>query len=262
VLVVTARDPADRLWDDEELARAYADLRTDLAPAARAVWADVFRATVPDRGLRRLLDVGCGTGRFTALLAEAFAAPALGVDASAAMLRERARPPGAPVTILAADATALPLAPAAIDLALMSMVYHFLRPPEPAVAELHRVIRPGGWVLVRTPTREMLDRVEFLRFFPDARAIDEVRMPPRARITRTFVAAGFAAYSWRVVEAEFASTPGEALDRVRRRAFSSLRMIPDDAFAAGLAKYEAHCLAAPPTPPSESLELFAFRREP
>jgi SAM-dependent methyltransferase len=254
--------PDPPLWDDAELARAYADLRTELSPAARAVWADAFRAAVSDTAVHRLLDVGCGTGRFTAMLAEIFEARAIGVDASAAMLHERAQPAGAPVAIVAADATALPLAPGTIDVALLSMVYHFLTPPEPAVAELHRVIRPDGWVLVRTPTRELLDRVEMLRFFPDARAIDDVRMPPRARITRTFVGAGFVAHAWRIVEQELASSPDDVLERVRRRAFSSLRMISDDAFAAGLARYEAHCRAAPPTPRTESLELFVFRRAP
>jgi SAM-dependent methyltransferase len=105
--------------------------------------------------------------------------------------------------------------------------------PGPAVTEFHRVVRPGGWVLVRTPTRELLDRVEFLTFCPEARAVDDGRMPPRGSITETFVQAGFVAHAWRIVEQEFAATPLEALERVHRRAFSSLRLISDEAFAAG-----------------------------
>jgi hypothetical protein len=115
-------------------------------------------------------------------------------------------------------------------------------------------------VLLRTPTRELLDRVEFLAFFPEARAIDDARMPPRAQIYDTFVRAGFAAHTWRIVEQEFATTPLEALERVRRRAFSTLRLIPDEAFAAGVARYEAHCRSAPSTPQAEALEFFVFRR--
>lgn len=200
------------LWGSTELARAYADVRTDLSPAARAVWAEAFRSAILATPLRRLLDVGCGTGRFTAFLSEVFGAPALGIDASPAMLRERAQPPGAPLLFLAGDVVALPLRSGTIDVALLSMIYHLLAPAAPAVAELHRVIVPGGSVLLRTPTRELLDRVDFLAFFPEARAVDEARMPSRAALRETFAGAGFAAHDWRIVEQEFATTPLEALE--------------------------------------------------
>ena len=42
---------------------------------------------------------------------------------------------------------------------------------------------------------------------------------------------------------------------------STLRLISDEAFASGLARYEAHCLATPPAPRSEWLELFVFQRD-
>jgi ubiquinone/menaquinone biosynthesis C-methylase UbiE len=248
------------IWASADLAKAYADVRTDLSPAARAVWAEVFRAAVSSTPVRRLLDVGCGTGRFTAFLSEVFGAAAVGIDGSVAMLQERVLVPGAPLSFLGAEAAALPFRAGAIDLALLSMVYHLLVPPTAAVTELSRVIRPGGWVFLRTPTRELLDRVEFLAFFPEALAIDEARMPPRARITDTFTRAGFTAHTWKIVEQEFAGSPLEALERVRRRAFSTLRLISDEAFREGLARYEAHCLSAPPAPRTESLEFFAFRR--
>jgi ubiquinone/menaquinone biosynthesis C-methylase UbiE len=256
------------LWENRDLARAYAEVRSDLSPAARATWTDALRAAIPATRFERLLDLGCGTGRFTAFLAGVFGARTLGIDGSPAMLTARARGAGETsargpaLAFAAADAAALPLRRATIDLALLSMVYHLLEPAEPALAELHRVIRPGGWVVVRTPTRELLDRVEFLAFFPQARAIDDARIPPRAELRVAFQRAGFAPHAWKVVEQEFAATPLEALERVRRRAFSTLRLISDEAFEAGLARYEAHCLATPPTPRSEFLELYVFQRAP
>src|SRR6185436_12064026 len=96
------------LWASTDLARAYADVRTDLSPAARAVWADAFRAAVPSTPLRRLLDVGCGTGRFTAFLADVFGAAVVGVDASVAMLEARSPAPGASLAFLGAEVAALP----------------------------------------------------------------------------------------------------------------------------------------------------------
>src|SRR5205823_3151828 len=110
---MTAAGDNTALWANRDLARAYADVRTGLSPAARAVWTDALRAAIPPTPLRRLLDLGCGTGRFTTFLADVFGAPALGIDASPDMLRERAQDRGAPLAFLAAHATALPIRPGA-----------------------------------------------------------------------------------------------------------------------------------------------------
>src|SRR5207244_7703132 len=42
------------LWANRDLARAYAEVRTGLSPAARAVWTDALRAAIPSTPLRRL----------------------------------------------------------------------------------------------------------------------------------------------------------------------------------------------------------------
>ena len=85
-------------------------------------------------------------------------------------------------------------------------------------------------------------------------------MPRRAELSETFARAGFAPHAWRIVEQKFAATPLQALERVRRRAFSNLRLISDEAFSSGIARYEAHCRNARQTPQSESLEFFVFHR--
>ena len=255
--------PAVSIWANADLARAYADVRSDLSDSVRAIWVDAFRSAVPPIPLRRVLDVGCGTGRFTTLLAEIFGSLTIGVDGSPAMLRERVRPAPLPVAFVGAEATALPLRAAAIDLALLSMVYHLLATAgvaAAAVGELHRVVRQGGWVLVRTPTLELLDHIAWLPFFPGARALDEARLPPRGHVVASFEHAGFATHAHRAIEQEFASTPLEAFEKVRRRPFSTLRLLPDGAFDEGLARYEAHCRMAPPTPLIDTLDLFVFQR--
>lgn len=115
-----------------------------------------------------VLDVGCGNGLYLAGLARRrHAGHVLGIDMSAGMLRaarQRAADAGwRGLALLAADATALPLRGSAADLTLaMHMLYHV---PEPsrAVAELRRVTRPGGRVIVglngRDHLREMRDVV-------------------------------------------------------------------------------------------------------
>jgi SAM-dependent methyltransferase len=251
------------LWASADLARAYADVRGELPASLRAVWGDAFRAASPPGPLRRVVDVGCGTGRFTALLAEVYGAATIGVDGSAAMLRERRAGPGARATFASADAGALPFRAASIDLVLLSMVYHLLAADGvagAAVAELHRVVRPAGRVLLRTPSLELIDTIAWLPFFPGARAIDEGRLPARRRIVTTFEEAGFAMHAHRAVAQEFARSPRDALEKIRRRPFSTLRLLPDAAFEEGLASYARHCQTAPPTPLIEPLDFFVFDR--
>jgi len=252
-------DPrGNRVWGDETLARAYATVRGGLSPAMHAQWREAFRSAVPRTTIRRGLDVGCGTARFTALLAEAFGAPVVGIDQSPAMLRERVNGPG--LVFAAASVEAMPFATACIDVALLSMMVHFLPDLGPALRELARVVRSGGSVLVRTPTRDLVERHCFLPYFPEALEIDRRRMPAANDLVAAFTAAGFEMTRHEAVAQEFAPTPAEACAKVRARAFSVLRMISDEAFARGFAAYEAACAAAPAGPVPDSLAFFVFRR--
>ena len=247
------------MWDRPELARAYREVR-GMSEDVRRTWGAAFRDALPDARPRRSLDLGSGAGRFTALLADVFGGIVIGVDASVAMLAERPEAAETPLVFAAADAGAVPLRTSAVDLVLLSMIYHLLPSPAGTVAELRRVLSPGGSVLVRTPTQEILDRVCFLPFFPGALAIDRARMPARAALEATFGAGGFDGGLHATVEQEFARTPREAHAKVSRRPYSTLQLISDDAFAEGLARFDAACRAAPEAPVVDPLDLFVFHR--
>jgi arsenite methyltransferase len=108
-------------------------------------------------GLRpgeRVLDVGVGPGLLAAEMA-AEVGPGgrvCGVDVSEPMLalaRGRATAPGAaPVELRRADATRLPYPAASFDAAVSTQVLEYVADVPGALAELHRVLRPGGRVLV------------------------------------------------------------------------------------------------------------------
>ncbi len=96
-------------------------------------------------------DVGCGTGSLTVELAR-FARRVIGVDLSDEMLR-RARAVAREralrnVEFRRGDALDLPLASRSVDAAFCVMVLHFLPEPERAVAELCRIARRGGSVIL------------------------------------------------------------------------------------------------------------------
>jgi ubiquinone/menaquinone biosynthesis C-methylase UbiE len=115
----------------------------------------VFEGQLRDTGLRQstqVLDVGCGTGAVTRSLAK-IAAPGrvVGVDISASRLtqaRELATAHEVEVEFIEGDACRLPLSSASFDYAWSRFLFEYLPEPERALAELARVTRPGGTVVV------------------------------------------------------------------------------------------------------------------
>jgi ubiquinone/menaquinone biosynthesis C-methylase UbiE len=96
---------------------------------------------------RELLELGCGTGRFTAAFEHA-GAEVTGVDNDPGMLALAATRTDA--ALLRADAHALPLSDHTFDVAVAVTLLEFADDPRRIVDELVRVTRPGGRIAVAT----------------------------------------------------------------------------------------------------------------
>jgi ubiquinone/menaquinone biosynthesis C-methylase UbiE len=97
---------------------------------------------------QRWLDVGCGNGAFTDLVMHNCAPSEMhGIDPSEGQLAyARGRLAGRGAVFRQGDAMALPYMDDRFDIAIMALVIHFVPDPVRAVAEMTRVVRPGGTV--------------------------------------------------------------------------------------------------------------------
>ncbi|MDI3313291.1 MAG: methyltransferase domain-containing protein [Mycobacterium sp.] len=119
-----------------------------------AAWLNPTRwLTIPAGGIA--LDVGCGPGSITASLAAAVGSGGLvlGVDISESMLARAVRTDFGPqVAFLRADAQRLPLRDETVDAVVCIAVLQLVPQPAAALAEITRVLRPGGRLALMVPT--------------------------------------------------------------------------------------------------------------
>jgi ubiquinone/menaquinone biosynthesis C-methylase UbiE len=101
----------------------------------------------PSPGLR-WVDIGCGSGAFSELLVERCApAEVQGIDPSEAQLAfARTRPAARLARFRRGDAMALPFPDGSFDAAVMALVIFFVPEPAKGVAEMVRVVAPGGTI--------------------------------------------------------------------------------------------------------------------
>jgi ubiquinone/menaquinone biosynthesis C-methylase UbiE len=138
------RDYYEELWQR---------LPAELDPPAFRRRAAFLRPEV--RAGDRALDIGCGTGDFTALLAEVGAHP-IGVDiAHGALVRARERHPGLDFRLVPIDGP-LPFEEVSFDLVWASEVIEHVADTARWLSEVRRVLSPRGRLLVTTPSHGRL----------------------------------------------------------------------------------------------------------
>ena len=123
----------------------------DLAPVQAAIYHPVHDAVLGELRMHpapRILDVGCGTGDLTARLRDELDTELVaGCDFSAGML-EQAHARTHAVRWLQGDATKLPFDDGHFDAVVSTESFHWFPDPDAALREFHRVLAPGGRVLV------------------------------------------------------------------------------------------------------------------
>jgi SAM-dependent methyltransferase len=208
-------------------------------------WTELSELTLDGlSGCRRLLDVGCGTGRFAVLAATRLGARVWGVDPSEGMLEQaRARPGGAAVGWRRASAERLPFRDGWFDAAHAHLVLHLVDHRPTALSEIARVLATGGRLAIVTFELDHFDRFFLNPYFPSIRAIDRARFPDPDLLVGELRDAGFANPMRRRVTVPVSATAADVVERVRGRYISTLHLLDPQEYRAGLVRLEADVAA-------------------
>ena len=183
---------------------------------------------------RRVLEVGCGTGRFLAALAGR--AKPWGVDPSPEMLEvARGRVHGAGVKLGSAEE--LPFKDGWFERAAMWLVVHLVDRPR-AFAELRRVLAPGGRLAIATFDPSYFDDFWLNHYFPSMKEADLARFPSAGDLESELPAAGFEAPRFVRLSQRGRLAREDALDRIRGKHIGTFDLITDAEYGAGLERAE------------------------
>ena len=181
-----------------------------------------------------MLDIGCGTGRFLAQLAEI--AKGWGVDASPEMLEvARTRVGGAGLKLGSAEE--LPFKDGWFERAVMWLVVHLLDRPR-AFAELHRVLAPDGRLAIATFDPSYFSAFWLNDYFPSMEEADRARFPTGKELEAELPAAGFDAPRLVRLSQSGRLERAEALSRIRGKHIGTFDLITEEEYAAGLERAE------------------------
>lgn len=246
-------------YDNTEMPRAY-DCGRSYSPEQLDRWLDVVSDSVRTPSIDKVLDLGCGTSRYSTALAKRLNAHIVGLEPSAQMLAEAKKKSNSRVALVRGSGESLPLADESIDIVFMSMVFHHFKDASAAVRECRRVLRSNRFACLRAGTIEQIDCYAYVPFFPKTRMILEHTLTSRASIESTFVVGGFELVSHQLVPSQAAADWADYAERLSYRADSILVQLSKEEFERGLDTMGRYAATfAKNTPVIEPVDFFVFR---
>ena len=221
-----------RAPDFSRLAATY-----DVVRPVDANWWEVYELLekLADLRGRRVLDVGCGTGRLSFALAERAGAKVWGVDASPEMLTiARAKAPRG-VAFKEAHAESLPFKDAWFERVVLWLVVHLVE-RRVAFAEARRVLSPSGRIAVVSFDPSHFDSYWLNEYMPSLERIDRARFPTGAELVSQLTAAGFVDVETVRIDQSAELTRADALLKLRAQHISTLQLVDRDEYERGVAE--------------------------
>jgi len=249
-------------YDATDIASTY-DLGRDHGPEFLDLWMKVVSAQVKDQSIKTILDLGCGTGRFTEALAVRFDAEVIGVDPSKKMLGQaQSKSSEARIRYEHGRGESIPLPDNSVDLIFMSMIFHHFEDPALVARECRRVLRAnseGATAFLRTGTRESISSYAYFDFFPASEPLLEEVLPAGAFVREVFEAAGFRMVTSEVIIQEIAPSYAAYAEKLAAGADSVLAKLSSSEFEAGMKALRAHAAHSDGEAVSEPIDVFVFQ---
>lgn len=252
-------------YDATDIAVTY-DRGRDHGPEFLDLWMDVVSSHVKDQRTKRILDLGCGTGRFSEALAIRFDAEVIGIDPSKKMLEQaRSKPSCRRVRYEPGRGESIPVPDNSVDLIFMSMIFHHFENPALVARECRRVLRDdrvdsdGATAFLRTGTRERISSYPYVDFFPESRPILEEVLSTNTFVREVFEAAGFRMVTMELVTQEIAPSYAAYAEKQSAGADSVLASLNRRDFDAGMRALRAHAAHSDGEAVFEPIDVFVFR---
>lgn len=146
-----------------------------------------------------ILDIGCGTGELLFQLQSRMTADFAGLDLSDNMLQIARQKMGKDVELRQGDAENLPWEASRFDLVCCTLSFHHYPQPKKALAEMRRVLKPGGMLLLAditfpTPARQLTNLILPLLSTGDRHFYSQ------AEINSLLASAGFMTPNWNNID--------------------------------------------------------------
>jgi ubiquinone/menaquinone biosynthesis C-methylase UbiE len=251
----------ENAYTEIETANRY-DSARNLPSETKTLWLDALKSSIPEQEIRKILDLGCGTGRFTTALGKAFECSVVGVEPSSAMFSVAMSQNTPNVEWKQGQAENIPLENQAVDLVFMSQVFHHLVQPDQALREINRVLTSTGYLAIRNGTREYNKELVWLRFFPAALEIEDERTPSQQELKELVCSQSFELISQQTIYQLFAASYDQYVEKISRRGLSALIVISDEDFQSGLQRLQNWVRGQPRSQPVyEPVDLFVFQKK-
>jgi ubiquinone/menaquinone biosynthesis C-methylase UbiE len=246
-------------YDTTDIPVAY-DRGRDHGPEILSFWMDVVSSYVEKLRINNILDLGCGTGRFSEALAVHFDAELVGIDPSKKMLEQaRRKLCDRRVRYELGCGEAIPLPNNSIDLTFMSMIFHHFDNPILAARECRRVGRDGATTFLRTGTRERIPSYPYVDFFPGSCSLLEDCLPTGDFVREVFESAGFSTVTSDVIVQQIAPNYTAYAEKLSAGADSVLARLSRSDFEAGIEAMHSHGARVGEQAVWEPIDFFVFR---
>lgn len=234
--------------DYTKIAATY-DVARPISELNLALWLRLISEKIGPLEKVEILDLGCGTGRFSIPIATRLGYSVRGADSSKEMLsRAREKDVSKKVKWDVQDATTLSYPDGSFDVVFMTHLLHHVDEPLKVVRECFRVLRSSGIFFNRYGAIEdILDDPEH-RFFPETVELDEARTPTVERVEEWFTVVGFEEIASETIVQRTFHSAEERLEKVRLKSTSVLTLISESAFELGLKNLREYISENPDDP--------------